>query len=443
MASAALHWSAMAPAPANDEPLRRGKLRRKQVARGDLGLWSPKRRKQSPLLLLKQASRGRVESLLPLKAERMSASPFAYFRGAAPVMAYDLSLAAHTGILCQLCGDAHVQNLGAFAGEDGRLIFDINDFDETTRGPFEWDVKRMATSILLAGEEAGVKAAGCTAAAEAFLRAYCGLVHRLSCLPVLEVARFQVHGLLRNEPVSEVLRKAERATPLHSRDRLTIEEKGKRVFASQPPTLRRVRGEERRSVLASLSTYRKSLAPERRHFVDQLQPLDVGFKVVGIGSVGMRDYCLYLQGNGPNDPVFLQIKQESASAYAPYLPKAASAELHQGQRVVDGQRAMQVQSDPLLGWTSFGGHDYLVRQLKDHKASLDVTALEAEGLEQYAQVCGQLLAHGHARSGDARLMAGYLGSDKRFTAAMLEFAQAYADQTATDWKQLAGSQETH
>nr|WP_281372365.1 DUF2252 domain-containing protein [Granulicella arctica] len=383
---------------------------------------------------------GRVRSLISLKYQRMSASPFGFFRGAAPVMAYDLSLSAHTGIVNQLCGDAHVQNLGAYCGIDGRLIFDINDFDETIRGPFEWDVKRMATSILLAGEQAKVKGSDCRGAAQAFLDSYCRLMKRLSLLPILDVARFQVHRLEAMTPILKILLQAERATPLHSRDQLTEITRAGRIFRSNPPVLWRVRGDERRAALASLDRYRKTLLPERQHFLAQFRPIDVAFKVVGTGSVGLRDYCVYLEGNGPDDPLFLQIKEETASAYAPYLQKSASPEMHNGQRVADGQRALQLQSDPFLGWTSFGRRDYLVRQLNDHKASLDVTTLNTTGLIEYAQVCGEMLARGHARSGDAREVVGYLGGGKRFKAAILEFASAYADQTTEDWKALLAHQ---
>ena len=384
--------------------------------------------------------RGRVPALVHLKYDMMMASPFAYFRGAVPVMAADLAALPNTGILCQICGDAHVRNLGAYAAPDGRLLFDINDFDETICGPFEWDVKRMATSILLAGQDAGINDSGSKTAARAFLMAYCSLIHRLSSMGVLEVARFQVHGISRTAPVSQVLLKAERATPLHLREKLTIEEKGKRIFRESPPDLLKVRAKDRQLVLAGLKIYRKSLSPERQHFFNQLQPLDVAFKVVGVGSVGVRDYCVYLEGYGPDDPVFLQIKEEPASAYALYLPKRSSPSLHNGRRVVDGQRALQVQSDPLLGWTSITGRDYLVRQLKDHKAGLDVSTLDAEGLVQYADVCGHLLAHGHARSSDPRPIAGYVGGNTQFIEAMMEFASLYAEQTGKDWKEMISHQ---
>ncbi len=420
-------------------PAVKGKDRRKDVSRSGLGQWDAGSRRRAPQRLLEEASRGRVPSLLVLKRQRMAVSPFTFFRGAAAVMAYDLSLSPHTGIVSQLCGDAHVQNLGAYEGIDGNLIFDINDFDETVRGPFEWDVKRMATSILLAGQQAGIGGGGCRSAALAFLDAYCGLMKSFARLPVLEVARYQVRRLKVTEPIAKVLGKAERAAPVRLRDKLTEQKPRGRIFRSDPPELRRVRGAEKQAVLASLDAYRASLLPERSHFLKQFQPVDVAFKVVGTGSVGLRDYVVYLQGNGLDDPLFLQVKEETKSVYAPYLNGGRTGRAQEGRRVADGQRAMQLQSDPMLGWTRFGGRDYLVRQLNDHKATLDATTLDEEGLGEYSKVCGEILARGHARSGDARLIAGYIGGGKAFTGSMLEFATSYAGQTVQDWKQMVRS----
>ncbi len=408
-----------------------------------LATWKPKLRKQDPLELLVTANKRRVRKLLPLKTQHMLASPFGFFRGAAPLMAYDLSLSPHTNLFTQLCGDAHVENLGAYDGPDGRLVFDINDFDETTPGPFEWDVKRMATSLLLASAQAHLHEKPLHHAASVFLDAYCGLITQLAGLPVLEVARFQVHRLNAEAPISELLRQAERSTPIHTRDHLTEPGKHGRVFRSKPPLLTRITGDAGKQIIASLKPYRDSLLPERRHFLDQFRPIDVAFKVVGTGSIGLRDYVVYLEGNGPDDPLFLQIKQEVASCYAPYLP--APGKQHKGLRVALGQRAMQLQSDPMLGWTTLDKRDYLVRQLNDHKATLDVTLLDEPALLDYAHVCGEMLARGHARSGNARTLAGYLGNGKQFHQAILDFAVAYAEQTTADWKLLrakAPSQNT-
>ena len=386
--------------------------------------------------------RGRLPEYLAVKRDRMSASAFSFFRGAAPVMAYDLALQPHTGILTQLCGDAHVQNLGAFCGIGNALIFDLNDFDETIRGPFEWDVKRMAASILLAAQSANIKRSAAADAAALFLDHYSAMVSHLALLPILEVARFQVHRLASIKPIASILLKAERQSPLLSLDRLTKPTAHGRAFKtlpipgakpSAPPLLRPVTGVEATRILASLPAYIATLSPERRHVMAQFRPSAVGFKVVGTGSVGLRDYCVLLEGNGAADPLFLQIKQEVRSAWAPYLPDAAVFR-NQGERVVDGQRAMQFQSDPLLGWTSIAGRDYLVRQLNDHKASVDMTTLKASGLEAYAEVCGEILARAHSRSGDARVIAGYIGKGNRFKQAICDFADAYAAQTVADWK---------
>ena len=416
-----------------------GIQQRKALPRTELSLWSVKKRRHTIAHLLEEAMHGRVPSLAQLKNQRMAASAFGFFRGAVPVMAADLSLDRNTGIECQLCGDAHVQNLGAYAGPDGRLIFDINDFDETIRGPFEWDVKRMATSILLAGAAAHAKRGAANAAASIFLRSYCEFMQQFARMPILEVARFQVHRLGRVAPVSKILLKAERETPARSVARLTEMTARGRVFRSLPPLLRPATPGEERQVLASLPAYTTSLLPERRHFFAQFRPLAVSFKVVGTGSVGLRDYCVLFEGNGPADQLFLQIKQEAPSAYTNYLN--ATPHEHDGRRVVEGQRAMQLQSDPLLGWTDVEGRRFLVRQLNDHKASVDVACLKASSLAAYAAVCGELLARGHARSGDSRTIAGYIGNQSRFNRAILGFASAYAEQTIADWKVFAEHQK--
>ncbi|QNI36875.1 DUF2252 domain-containing protein [Edaphobacter albus] len=425
----------------------RGRQKRKQVRRTDHAVWSPEKRQANTLELMRASMRGRVPSLIELKYARMAASPFGYFRGAVPVMAYDLSRLSNTGIESQLCGDAHVRNLGAFAGPDGRMVFDINDFDETIRGPFEWDVKRMATSLMLAGRGTGEKEPYCRDAARVFVERYREMMLEFARMPVLDMARYQVHRLKSTVSVGGLLQMAERATPIHTLQQLTEVQKQrigrsqgekKRVFKSEPPVLTRLSGAAAKKVIASLKTYEKSIQPQRRRFLEQYRPQDVAFKVVGTGSVGMRDYCIYMEGNGAKDPLFLQIKEETVSAYAPYLAKDRNAPRHQGQRVVEGEIAMQLQSDTFLGWTTLEGRDYLVRQLNDHKASIQVEDLRDTELLEYAEVCGEMLARGHARSGDCEELAGYLGGSQRFDDAVVQFAVAYADQTEKDWKELVG-----
>jgi uncharacterized protein (DUF2252 family) len=428
-----MHWATP------EERRALGQARRKQVPRQAHEECDGKARRVSALILLKRAERGRLPGLLKLKHQLMAASAFAYFRGSAPVMAADLARWPNTGIVAQLCGDAHVRNLGAFAAPDGRLVFDINDFDETIRGPFEWDLKRMATSLVLAGRESGHKEALARTAAEEFVMHYSATMRTFAEMPLLEVGRYQVHRLGSVEPVHDALLKAERETPVHALEQLTEPASKKpgapRRFKEMKPMLTRVAGKQAVKVLAALGPYRRTLEPQRQHLLSLYRPVDVAFKVVGTGSVGLRDYCIYFEGNGANDPLFLQMKEEAPSAYAAYLPEAHPAH-DNGQRVADGQRAMQLQSDPFLGWTKMEGRDYLVRQLNDHKGSIELTDLAGSGLAAYAEICGELLARGHARSGDPQMIAGYIGSGDGFATALGKFGSAYADQTEKDWQAM-------
>jgi uncharacterized protein (DUF2252 family) len=440
MFSAAMTTFPVAHIGTSEERRAQGQARRKQMRRQHHAVWNPKQRHHDPLKLLEDSMRGRVPALVPLKYERMLASPFGYFRGAVPVMAADLALLPNAGIVNQICGDAHVLNLGAYAAPDGRLVFDINDFDETTRAPFEWDLKRLATSLVLAAREAGAKDSFAKEAVLAFMDRYRKCARTFSGLPVLEVARYQVHRLMKVAPVSEILLKAERATPLHTLEALTVPDKksDRRIFRESKPVLWRIGGALARQVLAAMKEYSETLLPERQHILAQYRPVDVCFKVVGTGSVGTRDYCVYLEGNGPGDPLFLQIKEEVGSAYLPYLGEGEKKQ-HWGRVTAEGQRAMQMQSDPMLGWTTIAGRDYLVRQLNDHKAGIEVDVLKGPGLIAYAELCGELLARGHARSGDVQMIVGYLGTGESFALAIVDFAVAYADQTEADWEALRKS----
>ncbi len=433
-----MHW------PTLEERRALGQARRKQMARQEHAEFAVKNRLTPPLILLQRSVRGRVPALVKLKYERMVASPFGYFRGAVPVMAADLATLPNTGLMVQLCGDAHVRNLGAYAAEDGRLIYDINDFDETFRGPFEWDLKRMAASLFVAGRESGNKDGVSERAVLRCMGSYCERMRTYAEMPVLALVRDQISRLQSIAPIHQALHKAVRATPLHTLEQLTEPvaatkgssgSDGLRRFREQKPILTRVTGSRAGAVLKGLDAYRASLQSQRQHFLAQYRPVDVAFKVVGTGSVGLRDYCIYLEGNGPGDPLFLQIKEEASSAYAPFLTDPQVAR-HQGQRVVEGQRLIQTGSDILLGYTSMDGRDYLVRQLCDHKASVELEDLVGDGLVEYAQVCGELLARGHARSGEPQQIAGYLGAGEGFAEALADFGQRYADQTEKDWAEL-------
>jgi uncharacterized protein (DUF2252 family) len=428
---------------------------RKQIARSAHADFLPATCNHDPLELLRESMKGRVPRLIPIKYQRMAASPFGFFRGAVPIMAADLACHPNTGITTQLCGDAHVLNLGAYAALDGRLVFDINDFDETIRGPFEYDIKRLATSLILAGREAGVKRSARRDAVLHFTQQYRNMMHTFAAMPVLEIARYQIHRLGEIAPMPAILAQAGRSTPQKLLKSLTEpvpasdrkapapEPEAARQFRSEPPLLERLDAKEAALVQAALGPYARTLLPERRHFLEQYSPQDVAFKVVGTGSVGLRDYVIYCEGlSRPHgvDPLFLQIKEEPASSYAPYLPEG-SRHTHQGHRVMDGQRAMQLTSDPFLGYTTLEGRDYLVRQLNDHKASLDLESLTAASLLGYADICGELLARGHARAGDPVAMAAYLGTSDRFDHAILKFARVYAAKTEHDWNALKRSKD--
>jgi uncharacterized protein (DUF2252 family) len=389
--------------------------------------------KFDPIELLLSATEGRVPALLPIKYARMSASPFAFFRGAVAIMAADLASQPHTDLIVQLCGDAHVQNLGSFEAPDARVVFDINDFDETVSGPWEWDVKRMAASIVLAGFESNHRQPACALAVESFAVSYCRWIEELAEEPILVAARHQIHRIAKVQAVSAALQQAQRATPADLLRKYTeTGSRGQRHFKRVEHVLWRLRGKQRKDVLDALPFYRESLASESLHLFDFFETRDVAFKVVGTGSVGLRDYVVLMEGNGEEDPLFLQIKQEVASAYAPYLKGAHYS--HQGQRVTEGQRKIQPQSDLLLGWTRIGEHDYLVRQLNDHKGSVDLTALTGNGLSSLSGVAGELLARGHARSGDALTIKGYIGSYDKVVKAIVHYALEYAALAQADFE---------
>jgi len=416
-----------------DARIAEGRRRRELVSRAAQRELKPKERAFDPLDVLLAADKGRLARLLPIKYGRMAVSPFAFFRGAASIMAADFGRLPQTKIEAQLCGDAHVQNLGSFAAPDGSLVFDFNDFDETIRGPWEWDVRRMAASIVLAGRQSGHNAAASDDAAADFVARYVDAIAASTRTSILEAARHQIHRERRARPISAALRQSQRATPTDALERFTEPDaKGRPRFRDGRPVFWGVGRAEVPAVLASLDVYRRTLRPESRHLFNLFRPIDVGFKVVGTGSVGMRDYIVLLEGNGPSDPLFLQVKQETASVYAQYLPGSACP--HNGKRVAEGQRAIQPVSDLLLGWTSIGEQHFVVRQLNDHKGSIELENLRGPGLQSLVEVAGELLARGHARSGDACMILGYCGGTTKIVKAVRDFARQYADQTEADYR---------
>jgi len=411
-----------------------GRRQRAKLKRSQHGQWDAKSRKRDPVEIILAVNCERMASLVPIKMARMAASPFGYFRGNVPVMAADLAAMRSSGILVQICGDAHVRNLGAFAAPDGRLVFDVNDFDETIRAPWEWDLKRLGTSLILAGREAQNSDRACHEAVLACAEMYRKRMTEYCWMTCLEVAHRRIHRQFFGQPGTSVLERAERATPVHSLAKLTVARGKPRMLREMKPVLTHPAKSRAREVLKALKSYREALSPPGQHLLSFYRAVDVAFKIVGTGSVGLHDYVvLHFAGDGVADPLFLQVKEAVASAYAPYVQSGETG-IHQGERVITGQRMLQAQPDILLGWTSLAGGDYLVRQLNDHKGSIENEDLHGAGLTEYATTCGEVLARGHARSGDPAVLAGYLGPNDRFDKALGKFSINYAEQTTKDYE---------
>src|SRR5208283_2548510 len=354
------------PITTREERRTQGRACRTKASRLGQANWDPSKRNFDVIEFFLASQKERVAELLPIKYERMSASPFGYYRGSVPVMAADMALLPNTGMHVQICGDAHVCNLGAFAAPDGRLVFDINDFDESIPGPWEWDVKRMAASLVLAGREAGNSDRQCRDAVLDLARSYREAMCEFSKMAIIDLARFQVLRHMKDSPVLSVLRKAERSTTANSLAKLPIHKNGKYRIREDGKLQYHVSKAEVAQVKQGIYDYTMTLLPERRHFFNHYQVEDVAFRVVGTGSIGTRDYIALMFAGAAEDPMFLQVKEELLSAWAPYLPDARVPE-NQGERVAEGQRAMQLQSDIFLGWTRIDERDYMVRQLRDHK----------------------------------------------------------------------------
>ena len=413
-----------------------GRRLRKKVEHAAHSKWSPEKIRRDPVTTILTANDDRIPELVPIKMGRMAVSPFAFFRGAAPLMAADLATLLKTGLHVQICGDAHVRNLGAYAAPEGYLVFDINDFDETIHGPWEWDLKRLATSLVLAGREAGAGKGTCRNAVEEMTRSYRTSMARFATLGLRDLAKVEIRRGWQGTPVHAVLHKARRVTPKATLKKLTVPagRDGHR-FHDNPPVLRHVSQKTLNKVVKSLRSYRQTLLVRYQSIFRGYEPVDVAFKVVGTGSVGTRDYVLLLFGNGVDDPLFLQVKEELPSCYVPYVTSIAPI-THQGKRVAQGQKKMQTVSDPFLGYTTIDSRHFLVRQLADHKAAIDPLELKGVALLEYGVVCGEVLAKAHARTGDAGLLAGYCGKSAALDNALVKFAKLYADQTESDYQQF-------
>lgn len=409
-----------------------GHSQRRHLSRSDLGKFDAGKRNFDPVSIIKDSCRNRVPDLLPIKFKLMADSMFAFYRGTVEIMAADLAAEKHTQIEAQLCGDAHIRNFGFYGTPDAQVTFDINDFDATCRGPWEWDVKRLVTSVVLAGREAGELPAKCRRTAQMCTAEYCSLMRSFARMSTVDVARYRVQRDMKQPVLRDALMKAERATAIHILPKVAHRTKDGWKFRKVPDQVLKLDHATRDAVIQALPAYRAALSPDHQMLFDRFRPADVAFKIAGTGSVGTRDYVVLLFGRDQNDPLFLQVKEEPPCPYAGHLNQPPTA--NEGERVALGQRALQVQSDLLLGWCSIERRDYLVRQLNDHKSSLDIQTLKGRRLIEYGTLCAELLARGHARSGDPIAIAAYLGSSDKAATALVEFALKYADQAATDYK---------
>jgi uncharacterized protein (DUF2252 family) len=392
----------------------------------------------------------RLQWLVPIRHGRMAESPFAFYRGAAKIMASDLSGTPVTGLNAQLCGDAHLANYGSYGSPDRRQVFDVNDFDETLPGPWEWDLKRLATSFVLAGRDNEFDDADIRKATVTSVAAYRQAMGRFAEAKTLDIwyAQLSLDLIQQSLPkkkdsqlVAKSAKKSRSKGSLKALSKLAERVGGKYRIKSAPPLLLPLRDlagsadpdELRKQVDASLDRYRSTLSDNRKLLFNRFQIEDMAVKVVGVGSVGTRCLIVLFQGRDQDDPLFLQIKEATDSVLEDHLPKSEYPE--HGQRVVEGQRLMQASSDIFLGWTTDvkGSHEYYWRQFHDMKGSADVSALNSGLLVKYAYVCGWTLAHAHARSGAPIAIAGYLGSGDVFDQAVADFAFSYADQNDRDY----------
>jgi uncharacterized protein (DUF2252 family) len=414
---------------------------------------------RDPVAILEEQARTRVPELVPVRYGRMLVSPFTFYRGAAAIMAHDLASTPRAGLHVQLCGDAHLSNVGGFASPERSLVFDLNDFDETLPGPFEWDVKRLAASFEIAGRDRDFTDAQRAKAVLNAVRSYREWMRTLAESRNLDVwyARLDVETIERNlrtqqakrqaATVAKAAEKARTKDSMKAFAKLTQTVDGEPRIVSDPPLIvsaadlaqdAGIQFEYLEGLIHGLfREYRETLQDDRRHLLEEFRMVDLARKVVGVGSVGTRCWILLLLGRDGDDPLFLQIKEAQASVLEPYLGKSGYA--NHGQRVVAGQRLMQTTSDIFLGWlrsreTLDGAErDFFVRQLWDWKTSVDLDTILPEGLELYGEVCGFLLARAHARSGDRIAIASYLGKSDGFDRALAEFAIAYADQNERDY----------
>jgi uncharacterized protein (DUF2252 family) len=426
-----------------------GKALRSDTPRSSHGDWNPAPDRPDPVDVITSQDANRIQPLVPIRHGRMSESAFAFYRGAAKIMAGDLSSTPSTGLTAQLCGDAHLSNFGSYASPDRRQVFDVNDFDETLPGPWEWDLKRLATSFVLAGRENQFDKKTTTSITKQSVTSYREAMANYGSQRTLDVwySQASLKMIAAAAPkkkdrkrIKKQAKKSRSKGSLKALSKLASKVDGKYRINSEPPLLVPLRDlstqykpdELRDQVTGTIDSYRNTLADNRKVLFDKFEMVDIALKVVGVGSVGTRCMVILLEGRDEHDPLFLQIKEAESSVLEDHLPKSAYAE--HGERVVRGQRLMQASSDIFLGWETVPGpHHFYGRQFHDMKGSADPSAMNVRRMTSYAQVCGRTLAHAHARSADPIAIAGYLGSGDTFDRAVTKFAFTYADINDADY----------
>jgi uncharacterized protein (DUF2252 family) len=441
------------------ERRQRGRDARAKTPRAGHGEWRAADDRADPIELLEAQARSRVPELVPIRYGRMAASPFAFYRGAAAVMAGDLASTADSGIRVQLCGDAHLSNFGVFGSPERTLVFDLNDFDETLPGPWEWDLKRLAASVAVAGRQYGFTSKQRAGTVSATVREYHEAMRRFASMRNLDVwyarldeadirARMREQGDSRQRAaVERIFAKATRKDSARAYSRLVAAVDGEPQIVSDPPLIVRLdellprseADDSQERMRELLAAYVASLAHDRRHLIERYRFVDLARKVVGVGSVGTRAWIALMLGRDDEDPLLLQCKEAQPSVLEPFAGRSRFN--NHGRRVVEGQRLMQASSDIMLGWLSASGadgdrRDFYVRQLWDWKGSADLESTAPPGLAIYGRMCGWTLARSHACSGDGIAISGYLGSSARFDDAIVRFAETYADQNERDHRAL-------
>lgn len=422
-----------------------GRSLRDRSPRSDMAHWRAPENRIDPVRQVAASHEGRLEHLIPVRIGRMTASPYAFLRGTAGLMADDFAALPCTGITPVICGDAHLGNFGFYASPERELVFDLNDFDEAHPGPWEWDLRRLVVSVHVAGRQNGFRESACADAVQHCVEEYREQIAHLAEQPLLarsfdqldvQAMRSAASRASFRDEIERAARRARRRTSDRALPRFTERHDGTARLVEEPPLITRLPAEEREQLAESLDGYLNTLKPHWARILGGYRIVDIAHKVVGVGSVGLRAYVALCEGSSPDDVVFLQLKQARRSVIAKHQHGALAWHRHQGQRVVEYQQALQTVSDPLLGWTTVGTRQYYVRQFRDMKGAILVEDINAGALADYAGICGYLLAKSHARTSGASMIAGYVGSGDKLDESLCRFARAYADQVESDHAEL-------